>query len=50
MEASFRKATSGSGLVKWRLHTHFEVLRGIPTRIDVTPNGGGDCDERAVLA
>jgi len=50
MEASFRKATSGGGMVKWRLHTHFEVLRGIPTRIDVTPNGGGDCDERAVLA
>ena len=50
MEASFRKATTGSGMVKWRLHTHFEVLRGIPARIDVTPNGGGDFDERAVLA
>jgi hypothetical protein len=46
MEASFRKATTGSGMVKWRLHTHFEILRGIPARIDVTPNekqtaGGG---------
>jgi hypothetical protein len=49
MDASWRKATTGSGMVKWRLHTHFEVLRGVPTRIDVTPNGGGDCDERAVL-
>jgi hypothetical protein len=49
MEASWRKANTGSGLVKWRLHTHFEVLRGVPTRIDVTPNGGGDYDERAVL-
>jgi len=49
MEASWRKANPGSGLVKWRLHTHFEVLRGVPTRIDVTPNGGGDYDERAVL-
>jgi len=49
MEASFRKATTGSGMVKWRLHTHFEILRGIPARIDVTPNGGGDFDERAVL-
>ena len=38
MEASFRKAPSGGGMGKWRLHTHFEVLRGIPTRIDVTPN------------
>ena len=36
-------------MVKWRLHTHFEVLRGVPTRIDVTPNGGGEHDERAVL-
>ncbi|HIE98979.1 MAG TPA: IS4 family transposase [Fuerstia sp.] len=49
MEASFRKATTGSGMVKWRLHTHFEILRGIPARIDVTPDGGGDNDERAVL-
>jgi len=24
-------------------------LRGVPTRIDVTPNGGGEYDERAVL-
>ena len=36
-------------MVKWRLHTHFELLRGVPTRIDVTPNGGGAYDERAVL-
>lgn len=50
MEASWRKANDGSGMVKWRLHTHFEILRGVPTRIDVTPNGGGPHDERAVLA
>lgn len=50
MEASWRKAETGSGMVKWRLHTHFEILRGIPTRIDVTPNGGGEYDERAMLA
>jgi len=50
MEASWRKAHDGSGMVKWRLHTHFEILRGVPTRIDVTPNGGGPHDERAVLA
>jgi hypothetical protein len=49
MEASWRKADTGSGMVKWRLHTHFEILRGIPTRIDVTPNGGGPYDERAML-
>jgi hypothetical protein len=50
MEASWRKANTGSGMVKWRLHTHFEVARAVPTRIDVTPNGGGEHDERAVMA
>ena len=50
MEASWRKATDGNGMVKWRLHTHFELLRGVPTRIDVTPAGGGQYDERAMLA
>ncbi len=49
MQASFLKRTTGSGLVKWRLHTHFEVDRYVPTRIDVTPNGGGEHDERSVL-
>lgn len=38
-----------SRYVKWRLHTHFEVDRYVPRRIDVTPDGGGDRDERAVL-
>jgi hypothetical protein len=49
MEASYRKAQMGSGLIKWRLHTHFEVDRYVPTRIDVTPDGGGQHDERSVL-
>lgn len=48
-EASFLKAHTGSGLVKWRLHTHFEVDRHVPVRIDVTRAAGGDADERAVL-
>src|SRR4051812_10180225 len=47
--ASLLKETTGSALVKWRLHTHFEVERYIPARIDVTPDGGGENDERAVL-
>jgi hypothetical protein len=47
--ASLLKETTGSALVKWRLHTHFEVDRHVPARIDVTPDGGGDHDERAVL-
>jgi hypothetical protein len=50
MEASWRKANDENGMVKWRLHTHFEILRGVPTRVDVTPNGGGEHDERAVLS
>jgi hypothetical protein len=49
MHASVLKKKTGNGMVKWRLHTHFEVDRHMPTRIDVTPNGGGDNDERAVL-
>ena len=49
MQASCLKAATGSGLVKWRLHTHFEVDRYVPTRIEVTPDGGGEHDERAVL-
>jgi hypothetical protein len=49
MQASHLKQTTGNGMVKWRLHTHFEVDRGVPTRIDVTPDGGGEHDERAVL-
>lgn len=48
MRASLLKQTKGSGLVQWRLHTHFEVDRYVPTRVDVTPNGGGAYDERAV--
>jgi hypothetical protein len=49
MQASCLKQATGSGQVKWRLHTHFEVDRYVPTRIDVTPEGGGQHDERAVL-
>jgi len=49
MEASWRKENEGSGLIKWRLHIHFEVDRYVPPRIDVTPDGGGEYDERAVL-
>jgi DDE family transposase len=50
MQAALLKRQTGKGLVKWRLHTQFEVERFVPTRIDVTPNGGGQHDERAVLA
>ena len=49
MEASLLKLKTGSGMVKWRLHTHFEVDRSVPIRIDVTRRAGGEADERAVL-
>ena len=48
-QASLLKQQTGSGQVKWCLHTHFEVEKYVPTRIDVTPDGGGEHDERAVL-
>jgi hypothetical protein len=35
---------------KWRLHTQFDLERGVPIRIDLTEgNAGGQADERAVL-
>ena len=46
MQLNYEK---GSGLVKWRLHAQFDVEKYVPTRIDVTRDGGGDVDERAVL-
>jgi len=49
VQAMGLKHETGSGLVKLRLHTHFEVAKFVPARIDVTPDGGGENDERAVL-
>jgi hypothetical protein len=51
VEAAYlRSPTTGRPQGAWRLHTHFEVERGLPVRIDVTGagNAGGN-DERAVL-
>ena len=48
-EASLLNRQKGSGLVKWRLHTQFEVQHYVPTQIDLTRNGGGKADEKAVL-
>ncbi len=48
--AYLRSPGDGRSLSAWRLHTHFEVERGLPVRIDVTGAGGqGEADERAVL-
>jgi hypothetical protein len=48
-EATLLNHQQGSGLVKWRLHAQFEIENYVPTRIDVTRNGGGERDEKAVL-
>ena len=51
VEAAYlRSPTDGRSMSAWRLHTHFEVERGVPVRIDVTgASNRGDNDERAVL-
>jgi Transposase DDE domain len=48
--AYLRSPTDGRSMSGWRLHTHFEVERGVPVRIDVTgASNRGDNDERALL-
>lgn len=49
-QAMLLKSQTGSGLVKWRLHTQFEIDRHVPLRMDLTNGSGkGDADERDVL-
>ncbi len=50
IQASFFKDSTQDSTVKWRLHTHFEIANHLPTRIDVTPDGRGENEERPVLA
>jgi hypothetical protein len=48
--ATSKSRSTGKPKAAWRLHTHFEVDRSIPVRIDVTGGSGkGDQAERAVL-
>lgn len=49
MAASVLKQTTGTATVRWRLHTQFEVASFTPQAITVTPDGGGEHDERAVM-
>jgi hypothetical protein len=51
VQAAYLKSSGdGRSLSAWRLHTHFEVERGLPVRIDVTGAGNhGAGDERAML-
>ena len=49
-KAAYLKTKNGDSRSAWRLHTHFEVDRGVPTRIDVTSGkNGGKTDEKNVL-
>ncbi len=48
--AAYLKTKNGDSRSAWRLHTPFDVDRGVPTRIDVTSGkNGGKTDEKAVL-
>jgi hypothetical protein len=51
VQAAYLKSpTDGQSRSAWRLHTHFEIERGLPSRIDVTGAGNqGEADERVVL-
>jgi hypothetical protein len=51
VQAAYLKSPGdGRSHSAWRLHTHFEVERGLPSRVDVTGAGNhGAADERAVL-
>jgi hypothetical protein len=49
-QAAYLKNVRGESQSAWRLHTHFDVERGVPTRIDVTSGkNSGVSDEKSVL-
>jgi hypothetical protein len=49
-EAAYLKNIHGASRSGWRLHTHFDVDRSVPTRIDVTSGkNSGKTDEKNVL-
>ena len=49
-QAAYLKNVHGESQSAWRLHTHFDVDRGVPTRIDVTSGkNSGVSDEKSVL-
>jgi hypothetical protein len=49
-QAAYLKNVHGESQSAWRLHTHFDVERGVPTRIDVTGGkNSGVSDEKSVL-
>jgi hypothetical protein len=49
-EASYLKTKQGDSRSAWRLHTHFDIDRGVPTKIDVTSaRNSGKTDEKNML-
>jgi len=49
-EAAYLKDRNGQSKSAWRLYTHFDIDRGVPTRIDVTSGkNSGKSDEKNVL-
>jgi hypothetical protein len=49
-QAAYLKNVHGASKSGWRLHTHFDVDRSVPTRIDVTGGlNSGKTDEKNVL-
>jgi hypothetical protein len=49
-QAAYLKNVHGHSKSAWRLHTHFDVDRGVPTRIDVTGGkNSGKSDEKNML-
>jgi IS4 transposase len=50
VEAMYLKNVKGQSKSAWRLHTHFDIDRSVPTRIDVTRGkNSGKSDEKYVL-
>ena len=49
-QAAYMKTKQGESRSAWRLHTHFDIDRGVPTRIDVTSaRNSGKAEEKNVL-
>jgi hypothetical protein len=49
-QAAYMKTKQGESRSAWRLHTHFDIDRGVPTRIDVTPAlNSGKAEEKNML-
>jgi hypothetical protein len=49
-QAAYLRTKQGESRSAWRLHTHFDIDRGVPTRIDVTPAlNSGKAEEKNML-